>query len=83
MTKEEKTDKELYINFDEYVRQGEPEKREWAEAWRVAIGLQTVDGLKVVMEKRNMKARLSKEIKKPSKSYQIQYISVSSSIVLR
>jgi fido (protein-threonine AMPylation protein) len=39
-------DKELYINFDEYIRQGEPEKRERAEAWRVAIGLQAVDGLK-------------------------------------
>ena len=39
-------DKELYINFDEYIRQGEPEERERAEAWRVAIGLQAVDGLK-------------------------------------
>lgn len=47
MTKEEKTNKELYINFDEYIRQGEPEKQERAEAWRVAIGLQAVDGLKV------------------------------------
>ena len=37
---------ELYINFDEYIRQGEPQKRERAEAWRVAIGLQAVDGLK-------------------------------------
>ena len=37
-------DKELYINFDEYIRQGEPQKRERAEAWRVAIGLQAVDG---------------------------------------
>ena len=39
-------EKELYINFDAYIRQGEPEKRERAEAWRVAIGLQAVDGLK-------------------------------------
>lgn len=39
-------DKELYINFDEYIRQGEPQKRERADAWRVAIGLQAVDGLK-------------------------------------
>ena len=37
---------EHYINFDEYIRQGEPQKRERAEAWRVAIGLQAVDGLK-------------------------------------
>ena len=39
-------DKEKYINFDEYIRQGEPQKRERADAWRVAIGLQAVDGLK-------------------------------------
>ena len=40
-------EKEQYINFDEYIRQGEPQKRERAEAWRVAIGLQAVDGLTV------------------------------------
>ena len=34
-----------YINFDEYVKASEPHKRERAEAWRVAIGLQAVDGL--------------------------------------
>ena len=39
-------EKEQYINFDEYIRQGEPQKRERADAWRVAIGLQAVDGLK-------------------------------------
>ena len=39
-------EQELYINFDEYIRQGEPQKRERADAWRVAIGLQAVDGLK-------------------------------------
>ena len=38
--------KELYLNIDEYIRQGEPAQRERAEAWRVAIGLQAVDGLK-------------------------------------
>ena len=38
--------KELYLNFDEYIRQGEPAQRERAEAWSVAIGLQAVDGLK-------------------------------------
>ena len=36
----EKNDKELYLNFDEYIRQGDPQKKERAEAWRVAIGLQ-------------------------------------------
>lgn len=40
------TNEQTYINFDEYIRQGEPEKKERAEAWRVAIGLQAVDGLK-------------------------------------
>ena len=34
-----------YLNFDEYIRQGEPAQRERADAWRVAIGLQAVDGL--------------------------------------
>ena len=38
--------KQTYINFDEYIRQGEPAQRERADAWRVAIGLQAVDGLK-------------------------------------
>ena len=42
-----KNDKELNLNFDEYIRQGKPQKKERAEAWRVAIGLQAVDGLKV------------------------------------
>ena len=28
----EKNDKELYLNFDEYIRQGEPRKKERAEA---------------------------------------------------
>lgn len=38
---------QLYINFDEYRKVSEPHKRERAEAWRVAIGLQAVDGLQV------------------------------------
>lgn len=38
--------KQLYINFDEYIRQGEPTQREAAYAWSTAIGLQAVDGLK-------------------------------------
>lgn len=32
-------------DFEEYIRQGEPNKREKAYAWRTAIGLQAVDGL--------------------------------------
>ena len=37
--------KQLYLDFDQYIRQGEPAQKERAEAWRVAIGLQAVDGL--------------------------------------
>ena len=38
--------KQMYINFDDYIRQGEPSQREAAYAWSTAIGLQAVDGLK-------------------------------------
>ena len=31
--------------LDEYIRQGEPQRRERSEAWKVAIGLQQVDRL--------------------------------------
>ncbi len=34
------------INFDEYLQQSEPQKREKGYAWQTAIGLQAVDGLK-------------------------------------
>lgn len=37
--------KQLYIDFDQYIRQGEPDKREKAYAWSTAIGLQAVDEL--------------------------------------
>ena len=58
--------KELYLNFDEYIRQGGPRKKERAEAWRVAIGLQVVDGLKVSdylqeLARRNIKGEISME----------------------
>ncbi len=33
-------------NFEEYLRQGEPNKAEKAIVWKTAIGLQQVDGLK-------------------------------------
>ncbi len=32
--------------FEEYIRQGEPDKAQRAENWQIAIGLQDVDGLK-------------------------------------
>lgn len=38
--------KQQYIDFDEYIRQGEPESAISAEQWKTAIGLQAVDGLK-------------------------------------
>ena len=62
----EKNDKDLYLNFDEYIRQGDPQKKERAEAWRVAIGLQAVDGLKVSdylleLARRNIEGEISME----------------------
>lgn len=44
---EDKKIKQQYLDFDEYIVASEPHKRERAEAWKVAIGLQAVDGLKV------------------------------------
>ena len=39
--------KDRYIDFDEYIRQGEPSQKEKAGYWQTAIGLQAVDGLTV------------------------------------
>ena len=36
----------MTMNFEEYIREGEPSRAERAQAWRTAIGLQDVDGLK-------------------------------------
>ncbi|MDD7692209.1 MAG: antitoxin VbhA family protein, partial [Prevotella sp.] len=33
-------------DFEEYIRQGEPHKKEKGYVWRTAIGLQAVDDLK-------------------------------------
>ena len=46
--REEKTTfiEQIMENFDEYLRQGEPNKAEKAKVWKTAIGLQQVDGLK-------------------------------------
>lgn len=38
--------KDYISSFDEYLRQGEPSKRENAANWQAAIGLQAVDGLR-------------------------------------
>ena len=53
-------------DFDEYLRQGDPLKKERVEAWRVAIGLQAVDGLKVSdylleLARRNIEGEISME----------------------
>ena len=42
----EKEPKQLYFDFDKYIRQGEPEAADNARQWATAIGLQAVDGLK-------------------------------------
>ena len=39
-------DKNWQFELEEYIRQGEPERAEKSEAWKTAIGLQAVDGLK-------------------------------------
>lgn len=39
--------KDGYLDFDEYIRQGEPAQQEKAGYWQTAIGLQAVDGLRV------------------------------------
>lgn len=39
-------EKDYISSFNEYLQQGEPEKRESAGNWQTAIGLQAVDGLK-------------------------------------
>ena len=36
-------EEQQYLNFDEYIKASELHKRERAEAWRVAIGMQAVD----------------------------------------
>ena len=53
-------------DLDEYIRQVDPQKKERAEAWRVAIGLQAVDGLKVSgylleLARRNIEGEISME----------------------
>lgn len=41
--------KDLYFNFDEYIRQGEPDKKENVYIWQTAISLQVVDGKQVLV----------------------------------
>jgi len=36
----------IMTDFEEYIKQGEPDKKEKSIIWQTAIGLQQVDGLK-------------------------------------
>ena len=62
-------------NFDEYLRQGEPNKAEKAKVWKTAIGLQQVDGLKpseylIHTAKQNIEGEITfDEVKKRIDSY--------------
>ena len=40
-------EEQKYIDFEAYERVAEPHKRERVSAWRTAIGIQDVDGLRV------------------------------------
>jgi fido (protein-threonine AMPylation protein) len=66
-------------NFDEYLRQGEPNKAEKAKVWKTAIGLQQVDGLKpseylIKNAKQNIEGDITiDEVKKRIDSYYQQH----------
>ena len=66
-------------NFDEYLRQGEPNKAEKAKIWKTAIGLQQVDGLKpsdylIETAKQNIEGDITiDEVKKRIDSYYQQH----------
>lgn len=62
-------------DFDKYIRQGEPDKKEKAYIWQTAIGLQDVDGLKTSdylreTARRNIEGEISAdEVSQLIKSY--------------
>lgn len=66
-------------NFEEYVRQGKPNKTEKAKVWKTAIGLQQVDGLKpsdylISTAKQNIEGYISiVEVKQRIDSYYKQH----------
>ena len=66
-------------NFDEYLRQSEPNKIEKAKVWKTAIGLQQVDGLKpseylIETAKENIEGDITiEEVKKRIDSYYKQH----------
>ncbi len=65
--------------FEEYLRQGEPNKAEKAKVWKTAIGLQQVDGLKpsdylIATAKQNIDGDISiEEVKQRIDSYYKQH----------
>jgi len=66
-------------NFEEYLRQGEPNKAEKAKVWETAIGLQQVDDLKpsnylIETAKQNIEGNISiEEVKQRIDSYYKQH----------
>lgn len=66
-------------NFNEYLRQGEPDKAEKAKVWKTAIGLQQVDGLKpsdylIETARQNIEGNISiEEVKQRIDSYYKQH----------
>ncbi len=66
-------------SFEEYLRQGEPNKAEKAKVWKIAIGLQQVDGLKpsdylILTAKQNIEGDITiEEVKQRIDSYYKQY----------
>jgi hypothetical protein len=71
-------DKKLAVvmeNFDEYLKQGEPGKKERAQNWRIAIGLQQVDGLTpsdylIELARKNIEGEITlKEVKNRIDAY--------------
>ncbi len=66
-------------NFEEYLRQGEPNKAEKAKVWKTAIGLQKVDGLKpsvylIETAKKNIEGDITiEEVKQLIDSYYQQH----------
>ena len=66
-------------NFEEYLRQGEPNKAEKAKVWKTAIGLQQIDGLKpsdylIATAKQNIEGDITiDEVKQRIDTYYIQH----------
>jgi len=66
-------------NFDDYIRQGEPNKAEKAKVWKTAIGLQQVDGLTpsdylIETAKQNIEGNITiEEVKQRIDSYYKQH----------